>query len=216
MGKIIDLVGQKFDRLTVVSFSHSDNGAHWNCVCDCGGNIISKGCHLRSPARSSCGCLRKESIKKASAASLTKRVIGLKHPRILKDLYRNMKDRCYNPDNKRWKNYGGRGIKVCDEWLNDHRSFYWWCEENGHNKGLQIDRIDVNGDYKPSNCRFVNAQTQMNNTTQNRYVEAFGEKLTLAEAARKYHITYGCLKHRLDRGMDSDQALTKKPRVVNR
>lgn len=113
-----------------------------------------------------------------------------------------MKGRCYNPNNPEYHLYGGRGITICDEWLNDCSKFYKWAYENGYDENakkfsLSIDRIDVNKGYSPDNCRWADAYTQANNTRKNVYYELNGEKHTLAEFARMFNIKYSTLYSRV-------------------
>jgi hypothetical protein len=101
--------------------------------------------------------------------------------------YRGMMDRCENPNSANYHLYGGRGIKVCDEW-HDIKVFKKWVESSGYSQGLSIDRIDVDGNYEPSNCRFANRMTQANNTSKNHIVELNGHRMTIAEFARVMNI----------------------------
>ena len=110
-----------------------------------------------------------------------------------------MKKRCYNKNNKRYNNYGGRGIKVCSEWKDSFESFYRWAMENGYEDSLSIDRIDVNGDYCPSNCRWATSVEQTRNTTRNHYVTAFGETKTIVEWSETFGISQGVIKDRLNK-----------------
>ena len=130
---------------------------------------------------------------------LNARKHGMRYSRIYR-IYENMKQRCYNPNNEKYKNYGGRGIKICDEWLNDFMSFYTWGMENGYADNLSIDRIDVNGDYCPENCRFANEKVQSRNRQNNVYVDYEGRKMTLAEAAERTKINYMVLQTRHKKG----------------
>jgi hypothetical protein len=106
----------------------------------------------------------------------------LYNPKIL-SLFRGMKRRCYSIKETSYKNYGGRGIKICAEWLNDKRKFYEWASDKWQ-AGLTIDRIDNDGDYTPENCRFVTKEEQNNNTRRNRYIDAFNERKTIAMWAK--------------------------------
>lgn len=107
-----------------------------------------------------------------------------------------MRSRCHKPTSNVYHRYGGRGIKVCDEWRNDFRSFYDWAISHGYKYGLSIDRIDNNGNYEPSNCRWATAKEQNNNTRRNRYVYVNGEKLTISQCSEKYHVSQSAISYR--------------------
>jgi len=206
------MIGQVFGRLTVVRFSHSNNGRYWLCACSCGGENVVRTSILRSGAVASCGCGSRDASHKNIAASAVTRTLPFPHPRKLKDLYRNMIDRCTNPANKRFANYGGRGIEVCDAWLQDRHGFYKWATENGYEPGLTIDREDVHGNYEPGNCRFVDAVTQQNNTTRNHFVEWQGERLTIAQWEARLGWPRGRLQARFNLGWTVERAMTQAPR----
>jgi hypothetical protein len=123
--------------------------------------------------------------------------------------------RCTDPFNNRWDCYGGRGITVCNEWIgiDGRRRFSDWALEAGYDKGLQIDRIDVNGNYMPENCRFVDAMIQANNTRRNRVVNWQGKSMTAAEWARELGLTYASIQHRLDRGWSMERIASQPQRV---
>ena len=110
-----------------------------------------------------------------------------------------MRQRCNNPKRKDYPQYGGRGISICQEW-NDYKSFRSWALSHGYADNLSIDRIDVNGNYEPSNCRWADATIQANNVRRNRIIEFEGKRYTLAEFARANKLSYSALQHRLDRG----------------
>ena len=164
MGRKIEMVGRRFGRLVVLDKPpiKENNEYHWFCLCDCGVETEPISGHsLRRGVSNSCGCLARE-----------RRLAGTKtHGKGKTRLYRiyhNMKSRCYNKNRERYKNYGGRGISVCDEWLADFKAFYDWSMANGYSDELQIDRIDVNGNYEPSNCRWVTVTDQANNKRNNK------------------------------------------------
>ena len=174
MGKIIDLTGQTFGRLTVIRYAGiaKNRKALWECECSCGNRIVVQGTNLRNGNTSSCGCLHKERFNGHKH--------GLKHTRLY-SIWCAMKARCSNPHTKSYRNYGGRGIAVCEEWNNDFMCFYNWAMSNGYEENLSIDRINVNGNYEPSNCRWTDTETQANNTRTNRKISYKEKTLTVAQ-----------------------------------
>ena len=121
-----------------------------------------------------------------------------------------MKSRCYNEKQDYYKTYGGRGIKVCDMWLNDYQLFAQWSMENGYNKTLTLDRIDNNGDYEPENCRWVTGLRQANNKSNNVYVNMQGKTQSVADWCRELKLSYSTIQHRVSgSGMSYLEALTK-------
>lgn len=158
-----DLTGKKFNRLTVVKFIKKDKyyNSYWLCECECGNEVIVTAGRLRSGHSKSCGCYMKERSKELCIKRNTKH--NLSNTR-LHNIWCNIKERCLNPNNpdyKRW--YGSRGITMCEEWKNDFMSFYNWAINNGYNDELTIDRINVNGNYEPSNCRWATLKEQVHN-----------------------------------------------------
>lgn len=209
MGKpIIDMTNKRFGRLTVISYTGKNiNGnAIWLCKCDCG-NVkeISRSCLIYGNTKS-CGCLKKEVMRNLH------KIHGLSQHKRLQWVYISMKQRCNNPNNKSYKNYGGRGIRVCAEWENSFESFFRWAIKNGYDEkqesGSQtLDRIDNNGDYEPSNCRFVDRRVQANNTRKNVYYTYRGKTLTIAEWAKEIGMKYITLHERIKKGWSIEKAL---------
>ena len=113
-----------------------------------------------------------------------------KHNKRLYGIWVNMKSRCYNPNMKNYENYGGRGITICDEWKNDFKTFYDWSIVNGYADNLTIDRIDFDGNYEPSNCRWANVFTQANNKRNNVLFIIDGNKFSLKEVCDRYGLNY--------------------------
>ena len=133
----------------------------------------------------------------------------------LKKIYAGIKQRCRNPKNSNFKHYGGRGIDFCKEW-EDYPAFEKWAFNNGYKDELSIDRIDVNGNYEPSNCRWATREQQDNNRRDNVYEVVNGEKLTLTQIARKYGFTKSCIKHRYNMGDRGGKLITPLVRGVKR
>lgn len=200
--KAKDLTNKKFGRLKTTEKIRRHNGKRYRtyylCKCDCG-KIVEVRCdQLTRGIAKSCGCLQREITglinKGKSTATLTH---GLSHSRLYK-VFRNMKTRCYNPNSHDFKNYGGRGITICDEWLNDFTAFYDWSLRNGYNDTLTIDRIDTNGNYTPDNCRWTTYYVQSRNKTNNKWITYKGETKCLEDWAKTKNLTSSKLKQRLE------------------
>lgn len=153
MGKLIDLTGQKFGRLTVID---RYDQKRWTCKCECGNITHSDGYQLRQGNVKSCGCYQHE------LCGDQHRTHGFSKTRLYR-IYYKMKERCYRPKNDNYKYYGGLGVIICDEWLNDFKRFAEWALSNGYSDNLTIDRIDPSGNYEPSNCRWITIQEQQRN-----------------------------------------------------
>jgi hypothetical protein len=176
MSPLRNLIGQKYGKLTVIKRveNHiSKSGAkrsQWLCQCDCGKEIVVAGTNLTSGHTKSCGCIRVERQFKTH---------GLRHTKLY-NVWNTMKQRCNNPNVKCYERYGGRGIKICNEWYT-FEPFYKWALTTGYKEGLSIDRIDNNGNYEPNNCRWIDAKAQANNRRSSRFVTHNGETHTIAE-----------------------------------
>lgn len=129
----------------------------------------------------------------------------------LHTIWHSMYCRCHYPQTNQYKNYGGRGIKICEEWEKDFVSFYNWAMDNGYNDNLTLDRINVNGNYEPSNCRWITRKEQGRNTTKNRFITYNGETKTLTEWSETYNINITTLSDRLKAGIPFGEAITKRP-----
>lgn len=154
----LDFTGKTYFKLTVIKMLESKIGGQQKalCRCECGNEKTTTIAKLNAGRVKSCGCLIKE---RASTLTLSH---GLSRSRIY-ITWNNMKNRCRNPKLKEYVNYGGRGITVCDKWLNDFQAFNDWAMANGYSDDLSIDRIDTNGNYEPDNCRFTTAIIQGRN-----------------------------------------------------
>ncbi len=214
MSNRINCVGEKFGRLTAlrpVEKKTSCVGMIWHCMCDCGKEIDVPISRLRNGRTQSCGCLAKE----VSSALHKGKAFHVTHGGSSEHLYgvwAAMKRRCEYPKDKRYKDYGGRGIKVCERWRNDYAAFKEDAFKAGYVEGQEygkctIDRIDVNGDYCPENCRWVSMKVQNNNRRNNHFITYKGRTMTVAEWARETGINPGTLYDRLYNGWSTERAL---------
>lgn len=160
-----DLTGMRFGKLRALfrlPKGKAGKQAAWHCLCDCGNEVNVLSYNLRSGHTKSCGCVHDERMKQGLRSSH-----GLIKSRLY-SIWENMKSRCYNPNTNNYKYYGARGISICPEWKDDFQIFYDWAMANGYSDELSIDRIDVDGNYEPSNCRWADDITQANNKRCNR------------------------------------------------
>lgn len=188
MPPILNLKGQRFGRLIAKQYvgKEKHNRALWLCSCDCGKEIVVPSYRLKQGHTKSCGCLAKEIAK---TRTKTHGKAGTRLYRI----WNYMKSRCcYNRD-PNYVRYGARGITVCDEWKNDYTAFERWALEKGYNDTLSIDRIDVNGNYEPSNCRWATAKEQADNRRTNVRISYNGEIMPLKNACNKANLSYGAI-----------------------
>lgn len=207
--KVVNIIGEKFGRLTVKErVGIKGKSSLWLCQCDCGNYKEVTLQNLRQGTKL-CGCLTKE----ISSERGKKSNIGIrstKHGKFGTKLYNvwsGMKRRCYNCNSNYYKEYGGRGIIVCDEWKNGFQNFYNWSINNGYKDGLSIDRINTNGNYEPSNCRWATWKEQQNNRRNNIRIEYMGKKYTFAELSKILGIKERTLRGRYEKGW-SDKQIT--------
>lgn len=196
------LVGKRIGRLLVLSETTLPKGK-WNvtaytCQCDCGNIKTMRRDYLLSGRAKSCGCYRKEATRKATMTHGLSKGSHNHHP--LYDVWSSMIQRCHNQNNKSYSSYGARGIKVCDDWRTDFQQFYDWSIANGYEHGLQIDRINVNDGYSPSNCRWVSTFVQARNKRSNFNVTFNGEKHCLTDVSKETGIPVGTLRYRYIHG----------------
>lgn len=205
----IDLTGQRFGRLVALGIAGRDNGVIWRCRCDCGQEHRAKAGHLRSGSVVSCGCAARESAAEISRQyAYCKVTHGLSHTK-LDQIYQNMVRRCTEPTNKRYANYGGRGITVCAHWLQDKPGFFIWALESGYAAGLTIERKDVNGNYEPGNCCWIPMARQQANTTRSHFLEWERRRQTISDWARELGVKPQALRHRVDRGWQVQRIFTQ-------
>ena len=175
-----NIAGLRFGRLEANTIHHSFNHKRfWVCRCDCGNQVVVRQDQLTTGRTKSCGCYLREiqqtnlkrcqvkKPKKSCASRIdghnkTWNPLKHQHPRLYR-IWQGMKSRCYYPKNKCYHCYGGRGIKICDEWHHNFDAFANWALANGYNDSLSIDRVDVNGNYEPSNCRWATNEEQQRN-----------------------------------------------------
>lgn len=209
-----DLTGKRFGRLTAIEpIGRAKQGnVIWRCKCDCGNekNVSTK---ELGRGTSSCGCLARE----LSASRVTKH--GKSRSRIY-NVHKSMMMRCYHPNAHEYENYGGRGITVCDEW-HDFERFYEWAVQNGYDENSKkqsectLDRVDHNGNYEPSNCRWVSMKTQQRNRRNNVLITYNGETHCMSEWAEIAGLKYVTFCHRLKAGWSMEDAMNK-PLVYTR
>ena len=219
MGKqVCGLMEQRFGKLTVIGHAEpyispkGHKAERWLCRCDCGKEKVVLRGHLCSGATISCGCYQ------AAITSKRNTTHGYTNEKLY-DLYRGIVTRCYNPNHEDYQGYGKKGIKMCDEWKNDYQVFRDWAYANGYKEEIlpngrskwTIDRIDVNGNYEPSNCRWITLQAQMNNKSNNYPIEYNGKTQTIAEWAKELGMTYMTLHDRILKfGWSIERALTEQ------
>lgn len=211
------LLGCKFGRLTVVRRNGSDihGNALWDCKCDCGSPTIitTTSASLIRGHTQSCGCYKR---LRSSEAHKVYTDDTMKYLAVRK--MASMKRRCFSPTEKSYPRYGGRGITICQEWLDNPKAFAEWSIANGYKPGLSIDRIDVNGPYSPDNCRWATTEQQSVNKRNNRYIEIGGESKTISQWSKQlgvnknnfYHATDAHVKERLEK-MLASAAETEAP-----
>lgn len=165
------------------------NRTFYHCKCDCGNFVDVEAYHLIHGHTKSCGCYKIEATKKANTTH------GETNTRLYR-IWAAMRRRCYYSKDIGYKDYGGRGIKVCEPWRKSYELFRDWALNNGYTEKLTLDRIDVNGDYYPENCRFITLTEQCRNRRITIMVEYNGERKSLIEFAKEYNIKYRTLYDR--------------------
>lgn len=192
-------IGRRFGRLVVRNFDHYANNGNsaWNCECECGKTVVVISSNLVSGRTVSCGCYYREIRNKTN----------LKHGKASSRIYRvwrGILDRCDNPHNTQWSNYGGRGISVSLRWR-DFQNF--WDDMGDAPPGATIDRIDNNGNYEPDNCRWATPKEQSRNKRNNTYLEFLGRRMVIADWAKEIGVSDQMLRQRLNNGWTTEEAL---------
>lgn len=200
-----DLTGHVFGKLTVIEFSRdvksgTRNRKYWFCKCECGNTNEIRTDSLTSGKVTSCGCLKKEQERINLAKNHRHKMSRTR----LYGIWQSMKDRCYNQNVRSYRDYGGRDIKICDEWMVPD-NFFEWALTNGYRDNLTIDRIDNNKNYEPSNCRWSTVEEQSRNRRSNVIVEYSGKEMTLIEVSEKTGLSQKALYARYSKGLRGEK-----------
>ncbi len=206
--RLIDLTGQRFGRLTVIrqDGNNKNGSARWLCICDCGKVKTVTGVNMRIGQTQSCGCYQKEQARRFG--NIYTPTHGHSREKLFR-VWKSMLHRCYSEHSSSYKNYGERGIFVCDEW-HEYETFKSWALQNGYAEGLSIDRIDVNGNYCPDNCKFSTIKEQANNKRNNHLVEIDGVTKTIAQWADYAGLSYSTVAQRVAVGKTGSDIIKPK------
>lgn len=202
-----DLTNKKFNNLTVLALSEKKEGgkSYWICKCDCEAIVIVQGYILKK-------------LKQMGCNECGNKLISIKNRRHndmgtrLYETWTNMKTRCSNTKYSMYKDYGGKGISVCKEWI-DYLDFKKWAIKSGYSEDLTLDRIDNDKNYYPENCRWSTMKEQQNNRTNNHLITYNGLTLTMMQWSERNNLVYGTLQRRIYSGWDIERALTKRGRT---
>lgn len=206
--KAIDITGNVYGELTVIKKAtlskerRRATGSKWHCICSCGNETITDSWHMRNGKTTSCGCL-------PEAKRLKSVTTHGKSKNKLFGVWSGMIDRCRNKNNKIAKYYVNKDITVCDEWKEDFLVFYEWANKNGYEEGLTIDRIDGNGNYEPSNCRWVDMFVQNSNKSNNVYLEINGVTKTVSQWSRFSGVNRSTINSRFLAGEEGEELIKK-------
>ena len=193
-------LGKKYNHLTVVGFTYAHNRWLWECDCDCGGhtlawpNLVVRG-HVKA-----CHCGKSRTFREMNTTH------GFSKERLY-EIWCSMKKRCNNPNSKGYSHYGGRGIRICEEWSNDYVTFRDWALSHGYSDELSIERIDVNGNYCPENCKWIPLKEQALNRTRTILVTIDGETKPFSKWMEYYGLNKSTAYSRYYRGETPEQAL---------
>lgn len=218
MSKFIDITGNKYNKLTVIRRVKSNIKGlpRWLCQCECGNYTEVNGNNLKNGAVKSCGCLLKDPENAKHFGEPRKKEKTLEEVRLYR-IFRGMITRCENKNNPAYKNYGARGIKICNEWRNSFLSFYQWAINNGYKLGLTIERINVNKDYEPLNCKWISRRQQNFNKRNSYNFIINGKRQCLSAWCKEYNMPYLTVYNRITKfGMSVEDALTKPINIKKR
>lgn len=211
MSTLIDITGKKYGMLTVIRRAeNAPKGiSRWECKCDCGNIIIVRGGNLKNGNVKSCGCLKSIFNKSRSAH-------GMSNTRLYQT-WINMKARCYRKTHPAYKNYGARGIKVCDKWRNSFKTFAEWSLANGYTDDLTIERIDNDRDYEPDNCKWICFGEQAENRRTNLNITYHNETHNLSEWCKLFNMDYNLVYNRIHKNKwDFERAISEPVHIEKR
>lgn len=201
MAKCEDMTGRRFGMLTVVS--RAENGkygdAMWQCQCDCGGTVIVRAGDLRRGSTKSCKCMKREWNRESHTTH------GLSNTRLHK-IWSMVIERCNNHNHVQYHRYGGRGIKMCEEWEKDFVAFYEWAMANGYEDGLTLDREDNDKGYSPDNCRWITMREQQHNRSNNHLVTMNGRTQNVTQWCNELGVNRAYVYKRLKKGWSPEKA----------
>lgn len=190
--KIASLVGKKFGQLIVVGLDHQrkkDGLYYWKCWCNaCNRFCVILGANLVNGTATNCGCIDRKTNPKSNYKH------GMRYTRLYR-IYRDMRNRCENKNDKHYQYYGARGITICKEWKEDPVAFFSWAQSHGYRDDLTIDRIDSLKGYSPENCRWADVYQQANNQITNVRLEYNGVEHTMAEWSRYFDLPYSIFNY---------------------
>ena len=201
-----ELIGQRFNRLTILDIWKSEEKGYYmcRCRCDCGNVRENRLTYIKTGAIKSCGCIK---YKYRPLPGNSKCVFDGRSTHPLHKVWNSMLDRCENPNNPMFPSYGARGISVCKEWLDFHKFVEWSDSVGGKPDGYSLDRIDTNGNYCPENCRWADIETQQNNKRTNQYLTYKGETLSLSQWSRKLSLSRWAIQYRFMQGWPAEDIL---------
>jgi hypothetical protein len=210
MNRSPDLTGERFGRLTCIKIARKSKNRHilWLCKCDCGNEVTVFASNLKRGNTISCGCYHKERDSESH-------IIHSQSKTRLYSIWIGMKKRCFNRNTKAYEYYGGRGIKVCEDWL-DFTKFHDWAKNNGYNDGLSLERINVEKDYEPENCKWIPFEEQAKNTRRNVFLSFNNKRMTISDWAKEMKMSTSILRFRLKHGWTVEKSLTTPVREMKK
>lgn len=207
MGKVRDIKGQKFNRLTAIEYIglNKNNKALWKCQCECGNEVTVISAHLINGNTKSCGCYNMDKIMERNTTH------GGRETRLY-NIWCAMKERCYTKTFRLYKWYGAKGVTICDEWRNDFAAFREWAINNGYEETLTIERNEISKGYEPSNCRWITRKEQARNKSTTAWVTLDGVTKSMIEWSEILGVDYKLVRSRHTEGKRGYELF--KPKAV--